>query len=265
MAQATVRLGLACMNMGQVAGTAAALSIAATQALPVMPVLFNRWHDGALDYGGIYIDHFLPKASWVQNKDQPAAFTEAIVGAHATDARILAWDLCNEPFAYNCAPSEIPDIAKAEHAWLEKLYDIAKQSGVLAPITVGICGVGLEEIEPISDVLTMHPYWIPTADKGGYERGLDQRVQFAAKVGKPLLASETCWGSTDDAQRVEIIRYTSGELKKRGIGWLAYLLHHSLIADAHRIEFGPLSHPGKLAFIEADGRLRRGHDVFNQF
>ena len=40
-----------------------ALSIADSHSLAVMPVLFNRWHDAALDYGGIYIDHFLLKVS----------------------------------------------------------------------------------------------------------------------------------------------------------------------------------------------------------
>jgi hypothetical protein len=69
----------------------------------------------------------------------------------------------------------------------------------------------------------------------------------------------------DDAKRVEIIRYTLGELKKRDIGWLAYLLHHSLIADAHRPAFGPVGDPGNLAFIEAEGTLRPGHEVFNAF
>jgi hypothetical protein len=56
-----------------------------------------------------------------------------------------------------------------------------------------------------------------------------------------------------------------GQLKQRGIGFLVYLLHHSLIADAHRIEFGPLSAPGNLAFIEADGALRPGHEAYNEF
>jgi hypothetical protein len=43
--------------------------------------------------------------------------------------------------------------------------------------------------------------------------------------------------------------YTLSEFKKRGIGWLVYLLHDSLVADAHQAEFGPLSAPGNLAFI----------------
>lgn len=165
-----------------------AMGIADTHDLSVMPVLFNRWHCATLDYGGIYIDHFLPKASWVQGKDQPAAFAEAIVGAHATDSRILAWDLCNEPFSYNCPPSDIPEIVSAEYAWLERTYGIAKRCGSQAPITVGIHpGHGLDgirQIERISDVLSIHPYWTcdsPVRGKDAYEKSLDDYVQFATK------------------------------------------------------------------------------------
>lgn len=249
-----------------------ALALAAARGMAVMPVLFNRWHDAALDYGGVYLDHFLPKTSWVQGKDQLMAFAEALFSAHAKDARILAWDLCNEPFSYGCSPAEIPDIVKAEFAWLERTYAAGKRLGVQAPITVGIHpghGIeGIRQIEPIADILSIHPYWTcdsPPHDKAAYEKSLDDYVAFAAGVKKPLLATETCWGATDDAKRVEIVRYTLGQLTQRGIGFLAYLLHHSLIADAHRIEFGPLSTPGNLAFIEADGSLRPGHEVFNEF
>lgn len=249
-----------------------ALMIASRHSLVVMPVLFNRWHDATLDYGGIYIDHFLPKVSWVQNKNQPAAFTEAIVSAHAADPRIFAWDLCNEPFSYSCPPEDIPEIVSAEITWLEELYRITRQCNAQAPITVGIhMGHGLEgirQVEPICDVLSIHPYWTwdsPPMEKASYEKLLDEYVEFANIAGKSLLATETCWGAVDDARRVEIVRYTLGELEKRAIGWLAYLLHHSLVADAHRPEYGPLSAPGNLAFIEADGKLRPGHDVFNEF
>ncbi|MDA0991370.1 MAG: hypothetical protein O3A51_11545, partial [Verrucomicrobia bacterium] len=225
-----------------------------------------------LDYGGIYIDHFLPNASWIQMKDEIAVFAEAIVSAHATDSRIIAWDLCNEPFAYNCPPQDIPHIMAAEYAWLARLYDIVKRCGAQAPVTVGIHpdhGVeGLRQIEPISDILSIHAYWKainPPEDKVAFESVLDGYAEFAASVNKPLIASETCWGSLDDAKRVEIVRYTLANLKKRGISWLAYVLHHTLSADAHRPEYGPLGAPGNLAFIEADGSLRPGHDVFNEF
>ena len=249
-----------------------ALGIADKHELVVMPVLFNRWHDYVLDYGGIYIDHFLPQVSWVQRENMFGPYLEAIVRGHRADPRVFAWDLCNEPFSYSRPPDEIPDIVKAEYAWLEETYNACKQLGAEAPITVGIHPghgrEGIRQIEPISDFLSIHPYWTadsPPHDKSDYEKQLDEYVAFSKEVKKPLLATETCWGALDDEKRVSIIRYTLGELKKRGIGWLVYLLHHSLIADAHRPEYGPLGRPGNLLFIEADGSLRPGHDVFNEF
>jgi len=244
-----------------------ALAIASDLGLLVMPVLFNRWHDAALDYGGIYLDHFLPGSSWVQGVDQLSAFTEAIVGAHARDPRIFSWDLCNEPFAYGCDPDTIPNITSAEQSWLERMAGICRAAGATAPITVGVHQGGdcLRRVEPISDLLSIHPYATNLEDVAGYEAALDGFVEFAASVGKPILATETIWGSTDDARRVQTIHYTLGQLKSRKIGWLAYLLHHSLIADAHREEFGPMGGPGNLSFIEADDTLRPGHDAFNEY
>ncbi len=247
----------------------ASLAIANKYNLAVMPVLFNRWHDAVLDYGGIYIDHFLPTASWVQRSGMFDHYVEAIVGAHKDDGRVLAWDLCNEPYSYNCPRESIPQIVEAETAWLQSLYKKCKDLGAGAPITVGIHpGVPLELVNSMSDLLSIHPYWIHNdkdASQQAYEKKLDAEVAFAHKVGKPLLATECCWGDLDDKVRVESIRYTLTQLKQRGIGWLVYLLHHSLIADAHRPEFGPVGHPGNLAFIEADGSLRPGHEVFNEF
>jgi hypothetical protein len=247
-----------------------ALDIAGRLGLLVMPVLFNRWHDSVLDYGGIYIDHFWPGAGWVQWDNMFGPFMETIVGGHAADPRILAWDLCNEPFAYNWGLDGNPEVKKAELAWLEGLYKTCKRLNAQAPVTVGThqsFGMkGVEVTEPISDVISIHSYWTnPPHGKPEFERALDECVALAERVKKPLVASETCWGSLDDKVRVEIIRFTLSNLKKRRIGWLAYLLHHSLIADAHRPEFGPTGGPGNLAFIEADDTLRPGHEIFNEF
>jgi endo-1,4-beta-mannosidase len=248
------------------------LATASRYDLLVMPVLFNRWHDAFLDYGGIYIDHFLPRVSWVQHERMFEPYLEVIVGKHASDPRIFAWDLCNEPFSYSCAPEEIPDIVKAEYDWLKGLYNACKALGAAAPITVGIHSghglKGIQQIEPISDLLSIHPYWTadsPPHSKADFVRLLDDYIQFASKTGKPLLATETCWGALDDMKRVDIIKYTLTELWKRQIGWLVYLLHHSLIADAHRPEYGPIGPAGNLSFIEADGSLRPGHTIFNDF
>lgn len=83
-----------------------ALRIAGRRALAVMPVLFNRWRSRHLDYGGIYLDHFVPGASWPQRtKDPLRPYMQSIVGGHARDTRIFAWDFCNEPFTYNSPES----------------------------------------------------------------------------------------------------------------------------------------------------------------
>lgn len=246
------------------------LRIAEKFGLTVMPVLFNRWHDQTLDYGGVYIDHFLPMSSWVYNPSAFDAYLETIVGGHKDDPRVLAWDLCNEPYAYGMPREKmLPDIVKSETAWLQGLHDKCKQLGAAAPITVGIhSGTPLEMVDPISDILSIHPYWVqssPGADKIAYEKSLDIAVAFALKAKKPLVATECCWGSFNDAVRVESIRYTLDQLKKRNIGWLAYLLHFSRIADAHGPESGPVGSPENLSFIRADGSLRPGHEIFNEF
>jgi hypothetical protein len=245
------------------------LTLASKHGAVVMPVLFNRWHDAVLDYGGTYIDHFLPGVSWVQTPGLFDEFMDRIVGGHKDDPRILAWDLCNEPYSYGCPREKIPQIVETETAWLRGLYQKCKALGAKAPVTVGIHpGVPLAMVEPFADLLSIHPYFVhndPNARKNDFEAALDRDVAIAVKARKPLLATECCWGALDDKVRVESLRYTLEQLKKRGIGWLVYLLHHSLIADAHRPEFGPVGFPGYLGFIEHDGRLRPGHDAFNEY
>jgi endo-1,4-beta-mannosidase len=247
----------------------AALAVAQRHNLAVMPVLFNRWHSDSLDYGGVYIDHFLPGVSWVQRGAGLGPFMEAVVGAHAADPRIFCWDLCNEPFSYLSPQAEIPDIVKAELAWLTDLYKRCKDLGAKAPITIGLhCnhGVdGLAQVESISDVLSIHPYFGcgPNREEAAFAASLDAYASYAKKIGKPILATETCWGYQNDQERVGIIRTTLKHLKQRGFGYLVYLLNHSLIADAHRPAYGPGNL--NLSFIEADGSLRPGHECFNEF
>lgn len=247
------------------------LQIADRFGIAVMPVLFNRWHDGTMDYGGIYFES-IGGGHW--KKDETHAhrtYMEQVVGGHAADPRIFSWDLCNEPFGIT--GRRFPDGMNLEFGWLESLYKYCKMFRAEAPVTVGIHMNdkldGLKFIEPISDILSIHPYCIPDGpnrtEKADFEKLLDDCVEYAGSVGKALVASETCWGSLDDAARAANVAYHLGELKKRGIGWLAYALHHSICPDLHRLEFGPLGEPGNLAFIEADGTIRPGHEVFNDY
>jgi len=250
------------------------LNILEKYNLKAMVVLYNRWHCDFLDWGGIYVDHFYPGLSWVSREDWFTPYLESIVGAHANDERIFMWDLCNEPFSYGGDPADFTEFEKAEFNWLKKTYDTCKKLGAKAPLTIGIHpghGMpGIRRVEPIEDVLAIHPYFMGKSenadrewftDEEGYEKRLDEYVDLAIESCKPLIASECCWGSYDDKKRAELIDYNLKELNKRKIGWLAVALHHSLQADEHRKEYGPYGKPGNLSFIEANGSLRPYHDV----
>jgi len=71
------------------------------------------------------------------------------------------------------------------------MYDIAKRCVAEAPITVGIHPGhdidGIRCVEPISDILSIHPYWTcdtPPLEKTPYETFLDRYLEFAESVGK---------------------------------------------------------------------------------
>ena len=239
-----------------------ALQICSEIGLKVMPVLFNRWHDSGTDFGGIYIDHFLTGVSWVQSEGMFASYIKDVVSAHSTDERILCWDLCNEPFAYTDPIETInPEIVKAEREWLSNINDLCRSTPLTQPIGVSVHSnhgmIGLEYVEPLCEVLLIHPY---SNDNGI----LDLCVNYSKLVGKPLLATETCWGAIEDTERVAIISGTLKELAARNIGFLPHLLHHSMVSDGHRPEFGSVNRPG-FHFIERDGSLRPGHEVFNDY
>jgi len=191
---------------------------------------------------------------------------DRIVGKHFDDPHILLWDLCNEPF--NNAFGEPMQGMMLD--WLNECYIACKHRAAQAPIAVGACPA-LEQIsllEPISDVITFHPYfawneWVP--ERSMFADFVDQCTEFANSCGKALLATETCWGSLDDAQRADTLKFELGELSKRGIGFTAHLMCHSWVADAHRRWTGQYQAAGYMAFINQDGSIRPGHEAFNMF
>ena len=253
--------------------------------IAVAPVLFNRWHSGLPDFGGIYIDHFLPGQSYVQFElvsrsdeyrstigfdKQFAAYIGAVVGEHHDDSRVSFWDLCNEPFFGPAAPEDAV-VGAAELAWLELVASEARSHGPVAPITIGthaLHGIdGAFRVAHLCDFVSTHPYvdhvWMP--DRAQFAEFLDGLVARAAELGTGLLASETVWGSVDDARRADTLRFTLEQLASRGIGFLVYGLNHSLASDLHLPEFGSTGSAGSCAFISEDGTVRPGHEVFNDY
>jgi hypothetical protein len=233
----------------------AVLKVCERHKLVAVPTLFNNWHS-IPDFGGIsseMINYWF--INFGQNGQSPnyvfRPYLEALFKAHASDPRILAWDLCNEPFNNG---------REVYVEWLRHTYQTAKALGVQQPIGVSVAATvdDLRLVEPFSDVLMIHPYFAPQV-------GWDALQAFAREKGKPLLATECCWGSLDDTRRVEIIEADFAVFQKQKIGFLAHALHESYVADLHRPQYGVISSAEYMAFIHMNGSLRAGHDVFNRY
>jgi len=236
------------------------LGICRKYGIKVIPTLFNACHS-VPDFGSIsneQINHF----GDTHFKDLYPEFLDAFVGGNLGNEDILMWDLCNEPFNNT-------GLTDAKLKWLFNLHDYCKSLANDVIICVGINNLKyLEPVDPISDVITFHPYLVPPwnqAQKDQHIAMVDEFVRFSNLKGKALIATECCWGAFDDAKHVEIIRLDLGILHPRKIGFTPAHMCHSLALDQHRPDCGPVLGAEYMAFVERDGSLRPNHEVFNEF
>jgi hypothetical protein len=231
------------------------LQACARHQLRAIPTLFNNWHS-VPDFGGISMEMI---NYWFASFGRNGAasnyvfrpYLEALFKTHAADSRILAWDLCNEPFN-NGREVYVP--------WLRHTCESAKVLGARQPVGVSVAP-SLEDlclVEPLSDVLMIHPYFAAKVPWTALQA-------FAREKGKPLLATECCWGALDDARRVAIIESDLESLRGQQLGFLVHALQESHVADLHRPQYGIISSAEYMAFIHMDGSLRPGHDIFNRY
>ncbi len=233
-----------------------ALDIAHHFGLKVIPTLFNNWHS-VPGFGGISEEMLRYWFTSYGKKGESSSYVfrpyiEKIVGEHARDNRILAWDLCNEP--HNSGTWQLTQ------EWLAHSYKMCKEIGASQPVSVSIQG-GLEQlraVEAISDLFFIHPYFATP-------EMLFETVNFARQKSKGVLATECCWGSLDDEERAKNVISDCGNLSRAGIGFLAHALQESLVGDLHRPQFGIISSASSMHFITMDGDLRPAHGVFNDF
>ena len=254
-----------------------ALDICEELDLKVIPVLYNRWHDAKQDADGIYLDHFLPGSSWLLKYGLPGReFTHDFGKTFRDDPRILAWDLCNEPFAYGITPSR-DEFAHHEVNWLRTVNEDLRSENVTQPIGIGSHTEDFDDwIKDLVDCFMTHAYlWvdasIPNPEitpemEEKFQKKVERMLKAPNETGKPVFCTETCWGSFSDQFRCELIKTTLGILKKNGVGFLLHALFESDCADLHSPEKGLCSPDiGHLECILRDGTLRPGHDVINQF
>jgi hypothetical protein len=243
---------------------AAALGIVDELGLKAIPVLFNGWF-GIPIWGGLACEVIgveRDRDDFGVYRRYAAEVVEALV---ARRRAVLIWDLCNEPL--NNAPTEANQGLWAD--FLRGIRRTVRERDERTPITIGSQWANpwfVERFGDIVDVFSLHPYYpygAPSPEALG-ER-LDESTSAINSTGKPALVTECCWGSLDDDARVGFIKVALTAFKARGLGFMPHLLHHTLVADGHRPEFGHVGVAGYMAFIEADGRLRAGHDVFNNY
>lgn len=253
-----------------------ALELCDSLGIQVIPVLFNRWHNAFCDNGGIYAQRLLP-GSQMYSRYFFQPYLEAICTPYKNDSRVLLWDLCNEPFSYNKSFDKMRPVVKAEIDWITDMSDCMCSIGVSQDVGISIHGSTnremMEAVAPISTVFLIHPYLQWTADAEEYDarcraviEHLDWQVCFAKEQSKGILVTECCWGSIDDDVFADNIRRSLTEYTKRGLGFVAHALCHSEVADLHAPKYGPiLADMGQFNFLDQNGRLRPGLEVFNSF
>jgi hypothetical protein len=218
------------------------------RGMKTMPCLFNRWHDAKWDYGGQYTEDLYrdwnPKLEYVR----------ALVKPLAADARVLIWDLCNEPQAANLND----DWSKREFEWLKQVAAAVRGSGAQQPITIGTMGgANVEIFAPLCDVLCGHPY-AHTANE--LKACIDGMREISKRQGKALLVNECMPGCLDDQRRAELAKYTTQMLSEAGFGWMGWALREGKAVSTRRDRFdnNGLDNQGFHPFFTREGKLRAG-------
>ena len=235
--------------------------------LYVIPCIFNRWHDPMVLCDSIFIDHFMPESSWLHKYGNLFEdYIDALCNAFGKEERILVWDICNEPLAYNGDFPEREIVQKYEIEWLEKMANRMRANKVTQPLGLGSTGgEPMEIFDNICDVYLTHLYYMGR-DLEQFEQVVQNFADEAKAKDKPLITSECCWGSLDDKEREELIRVALTIFKKHKIGYVAHALWYSGCADLHNPCDGRVSPDiGNLCFINKDGTVRPHHEIFNEF
>ena len=95
-------------------------------------------------------------------KKHADAYISAIVGKHADDERIIAWDVCNEPFCYGDNKTVTDFIYPYEAEWLRTQYKQCKEAGAIQPVSFSPPRINIgqiREFDDISDIYMIHPYF----------------------------------------------------------------------------------------------------------
>ena len=222
------------------------------QGMKTIPCLFNRWHDKRWDYGGTYNEDLF--RDWEPKMD----YVRSLVTPLRSDARILMWDLCNEPSTCNLDDPT----ASREIVWLARVAETVRNCGAEQPITIGTHqggknGQNMDIFAPLCDVLCCHPYG---GDPTALQKMIVECKAVQALHGKPMQCNEAVPGCLDDLRRAECAKFTIEAFEAAGWGWMGWGLREGMAVAVRRDRIDPngLDGQGFHAWFTAEGRLRKG-------
>lgn len=183
------------------------LTIAGRHHIRPMFVLFDSCWD---PYPTLGLQHppipGVHNSGWVQSPGaaelgDPAeyprlkAYVQGVVGAFASDPRILAWDVWNEPDNTNqrsYAEKELKNKVQLVTALLPQVFEWAREEHPIQPLTSGIWEGDWskpERLSPISqiqvresDIITFHNY--------GWPEDFERRIQQLQQYHRPIVCTE---------------------------------------------------------------------------
>lgn len=244
-----------------------AMAMMAQRNLKMLPVYFNGWHSYP-DFGGfcnLQLRQHKKNHNWALFRQ----YTRELQKVLTDNGEILMHDVSNEPF--NSVTGTDADVGLVREC-LGVVAGELHEASPRIPVCVGTQGMSLKDldwVDPFVDVHAIHPYVLrPGLPKKSQEDRLERFAQLMKRLeelNKPGLVTECCWGSNDDAVRARIVREELSLYQQHRIGFLPHALHHSWVADLHRPRPWQTWGTMYMGFIDPDGSIRPGHEVYNEF
>jgi hypothetical protein len=230
-----------------------ALGVLGAHGVTMMPVLFNRWNDRTWPMGMVN-ERDLASADWSFTKFR--SYVDGLMKRFGADRRVAIWDLCNEPQA----PHRDAETNLREAVWLSHVAGWVR-AGSKVPVTIGTMNDDNVRIyAPLQDVISFHPY---CEGPGKMEERVAAAKSIGEYYGKPILCTEACKGSFNDAKRGAQAREDIGTLERHGIGWIVWQLMAGrfITGNKERTDNNALDFmEGYMPFLLEDGTTRPGHE-----
>ena len=244
------------------------LNILSAYDMTLMPTLFNRWVDPRFYFGQLDLTVAIGEVYDTKRK-----YIRDVVSAFGRDPRILMWDLCNEPFSYgwiyNTDDALLQQLYPREVRFWKQCIEVFRDAAPSQPLTMGFMDptdANIDEVCRLCDVISCHTYLGWTDDT--MQPRVEANIRYSNRLKKPLINTETCQGSLDDATRAICIERTLDVMRQAELGFYVWQLCSGEMVSARRDRTDPNCAPGDsayMSFLQWNGKLRPKHEVVKKY